>query len=49
MDTTFVLSVLRQMEHAVACLKDASDLAKDIAVGRKPVENSKFLQIFVDM
>ncbi|XP_025107228.1 helicase with zinc finger domain 2-like isoform X5 [Pomacea canaliculata] len=29
----------RQMEHAVACLKDASDLAKDIAVGRKPVEN----------
>ncbi|XP_076459401.1 3'-5' exoribonuclease HELZ2-like isoform X2 [Babylonia areolata] len=29
-------TLCRQMEHSVACLTSASDLAKDIAVGRKP-------------
>ncbi|KAK7471580.1 hypothetical protein BaRGS_00035778, partial [Batillaria attramentaria] len=27
----------RHMEHSLACLKDASELAKDMATGRKPV------------
>lgn len=29
----------RQMEHSLASLRDASSLAKDIATGRKPVNN----------
>ena len=33
----------RQMEYAVSCLTSASSLAKDIAVGRRPVNDSKSL------
>lgn len=29
--------VFRQMEYGLACLKNASDLTRDVAVGRKPV------------
>ncbi|XP_070186287.1 3'-5' exoribonuclease HELZ2-like isoform X2 [Littorina saxatilis] len=31
--------LFREMEYSVACLKSASDLARDVALGRKPVNN----------
>ncbi|XP_041364208.1 uncharacterized protein LOC121379626 [Gigantopelta aegis] len=32
----------RRMDFAVRCLQEGSELAKDIATGRKPVDNCKF-------
>ena len=36
----------RRMDFAVHCLQEGSGLAKDLATGRKPVDNRTFIKVF---